>query len=624
MKTEEKNMEQWGMTELQDSIWTNKYNFKKVESSNEWLERVSRGNKRLQKAITNKRFLFGGRILANRGLRDKGIKVTYSNCYVLHPPSDNLWDDENSIFATSGKMAKTYAFGGGCGISLRDIRPRGAEVHNNARTTTGAVSFMPIYSLTTQTIGQEGRRGALMMSIPSSHPDLEEFVNVKTESGALEGANISIEIDDRFMLAVKRNELYRLHFTVKDTGEVIEKWVDAKPLYEKVIANNLDWAEPGMLYWDTIENYHLMSHHPKFKYAGTNPCAEEPLPAGGSCLLGSLNLFTFVVNPFTPFAWFDFSAFESAVHDHVIDLNDVLDEGLDFHPLPEQRQSVRELRQIGLGVMGIADMLVALGMAYGGQDSLDLSHKLGDLMANAAMQRSALLAKERGTFDWYDYDYINQSTYFQAVANNKTKEMVRQFGLRNSQLLCIAPTGSLSTMLGISGGIEPFFSLGYFRTTKSLHGKDVKYWVDEPTIGLYREATGNLEGELPEFITESTAMKLEWKKRIDMQAVWQTYIDASISSTVNLPKHATVEETMDLYMYAWEKKLKGCTIYRDGCERGGILELEEETEQTEVEESEQETKAQGYYSTCPDCKSDHMVVSGGCVTCKDCGFSPCS
>lgn len=629
-------MEHWAMTELQSSILDKKYNYKQQETSEMWLDRVSGGNQIIRERIVNKEFLFGGRILSNRGL-DKlyGKKVTYSNCYVLQPPTDSIWDENNdtTIWATAGKMARTYSVGGGVGISLRKLRPRGTEVNNNARTSTGAVSFMPLYSTTTKTIGQEGRRGALMLSIPSFHPDLEEFIDVKAfDEKAIDGANISIEVDDRFMIAVKRQELYRLHFTVETTGEVIEKYIEAKEMYAKIIKNNLDWAEPGMLYWDNITKYHLMSHHPKFEYVGTNPCAEEPLPAGGSCLLGSINLFECVDNPFQWNATFNYAKFIQLIKDAVIALNEVLDEGLHLHPLKEQRQSVKELRQIGLGVMGIADMLIALGITYGDEQSLKLCDLLGAILANTAMQESALIAKDKGTFDWYDYDYISQSDYFKEIANEDTKQLVKRYGLRNSQILCIAPTGSLSTMLGISGGIEPFFSLGYYRTTKSLHGSDVTYWVDEPIVEKYRNATGNHD-DLPSFFV--TAQEgLHWRDRINMQAVWQKYIDASISSTVNLPNDATLEDTMDLYMYAWEKGLKGCTIYRAGCKREGILTLEakptEEAGETESMEPQAEAvKVTGYYSSCPDCRENHgtdgyMVFIDGCATCKDCGFSPCS
>lgn len=229
----------WDMTELQQSIWDNKYKYED-ETFDEWLDRIASGNDTIRKRIKDRQFLFGGRILANRGLEKRGRKVTYSNCYVLSPPKDNL----ESIFDTARNMARTYSYGGGVGISLRNLRPRDSVVHNNARTTSGAVSFMPIYSLTTQTIGQNGRRGALMLSIPSAHPDLEEFINVKSKDGMIEGANISIEIDNAFMIAVREGTPYRLHFEVEDTGQVIEKFVDAKKLYRKIVKNNWDWAEP--------------------------------------------------------------------------------------------------------------------------------------------------------------------------------------------------------------------------------------------------------------------------------------------------------------------------------------------------------------------------------------------
>lgn len=618
-KRAEERTSGWKMTELQRSIWDKKYQHEE-ETFDEWLERVSGGNQRIKKRMRKKQFLFGGRILANRGLQKNGLKVTYSNCYVLPSPEDNI----ESIWGTAGDMARTYSFGGGVGISLRNIRPRNARVHNNARSTSGAVSFMPLYSLTTETIGQNGRRGALMISIPSHHPDLEEFIDVKTEQGAVTGANISIEIDNAFMVAVKNNESYRLHFTVQDTGEVIERYVNAKALYERLVRNNLDWAEPGMLYWDRISNYHLMSEHPDFHFAGTNPCAEEPLPPGGSCLLGSLNLSEFVVAPFTERATFDFPSFVEAVHDAVVALNEVLDEGLPLHPLETQRKTVKELRQIGLGVMGISEMQIKLGVTYGSTKALMINEMIAHIMANEAVRQSALLAKEHGSFEWYNWEYINASKYFQDVITHDVQQVVKENGLRNSQILCIAPTGSISTMLGVSGGIEPTFSLEYERTTKSLHGEDVTYTVSEPIVQQFREETGHT-GELPAYFI--TSDKLPWRNRIEMQAVWQKFIDASISSTVNLPEEASLEDTMDLYMYAWEMGLKGCTIYRANCKRAGILvaksDKKEQASKNENVKTEEGERATGYYSTCPECQSERMMVSNGCVTCQDCGFSPC-
>jgi ribonucleoside-diphosphate reductase alpha chain len=316
---------------------------------------------------------------------------------VLPEPEDNI----ESIWDTSRDMARTYSYGGGVGISIGKLRPRDSRVHNNARTTSGAVSFMPLYSLTTETIGQNGRRGALMLSIPSSHPDLPEFIDVKTKQGAVTGANISIMIDDAFMRAVARGKKdedasYELYFKVEDTGEEIRKTVDAHQLYKKLVQNNVDWAEPGMLYWDRISNWHLMSAHPDFRFAGTNPCAEEPLPPGGSCLLGSLNLSAFVTQPFTERAQFDFNKYQEAIHDAVWALNDVLDEGLDLHPLEVQKKTVGELRQIGLGVMGIADMLVKMGITYGSTKSLMFNEVLAHMLINEAVSASADIAKEKG------------------------------------------------------------------------------------------------------------------------------------------------------------------------------------------------------------------------------------
>lgn len=367
-----------------------------------------------------------------------------------------------------------------------------------------------------------------------------------------------------------------------------------------------------------------MSNDPEFEYAGTNPCAEEPLPAGGSCLLGSINLAEFVIAPYTERATVDFEDFAQAVRDSVQALNEVVDDGLPLHPLEEQRVTVKELRQIGLGVMGIYDMCIKLGITYGEIESLQLSEVLSHIMINEAVKKSSLMAKEQGSFGQYKWENISDSMFFQENLTEDVKAMVKENGLRNSQILCIAPTGSISTMLGISGGIEPAFSLAYNRTTKSLHGEDKTYKVEEAIVQNWRDATGNTDEELPEMFV--TAMSLDWRRRIEMQAVWQKHIDASISSTINLPKEATVDETMDLYMYAWEMGLKGATIFRDGCKRLGILTLDDDTPLEEEDEPLEEiegVKAEGYFSTCAECGSTNTIFAEGCVTCRDCGYSPC-
>lgn len=551
-------------------IWEKKY-CHDGESFDEWVTRISGGNEEIGEYIKEKKFLFGGRILSNRGLNKEGRKVTYSNCYVIQPPEDNI----ESIFECAKKLARTYSYGGGCGIDISGLSPRGARINNAAKETSGAVSFMDLYSMVTGLIGQNGRRGALMISIDCSHPDLQEFIGLKTDLEKVTKANISVRISDEFMEAVKNNEDYTLHYTREVTGEVIEKQVNAREIFRLIAETNWDYAEPGALFWDRVKNWNLLSNTKEFEYAGVNPCAEEPLPAGGSCLLGSINLSGFVHDPFTDNAAFDYDGFRKCVAASVKALNEVLDEGLPLHPLEEQQESVRKWRQIGLGIMGLADTMIKLGVTYGEEEAVDLCDKIGFAMADAAIAASARLAKEEGAYPACNIDEVMSTEFFLANTTEQTRELVRKYGLRNSQLLTIAPTGTISTMLGISGGIEPVYANYYERKTESLHGTDVYYKVYTKIVQDYMDSHGIKDDkELPDYFV--TAMTLDYEQRIDMQAAWQQHIDASISSTVNVPNSFTVEETESLYLKAYEKGLKGITIYRDGCARSGILSLGEE------------------------------------------------
>ena len=261
-------VQEWlGDNQLGIDIWTKKYRYNN-ETFDEWLDRVSGGDEDVRRLIEEKKLLFGGRILANRGLDKKGEKVTYSNCYVT-----SVEDSIESIFDCAKKLARTFSYGGGCGVDIGSLVPRGAKVHNAAKETTGAVSFMDLYSLVTGLIGQNNRRGALMISIPCDHPDLEEFIDVKTDLNRVTKANISVRITDDFMRAVKNREKYTLSFTREATGETITKKVDAYEIFKKLCVNNWDYAEPGMLFWDRIENWNLLSEDDDFHYAGVNPCA---------------------------------------------------------------------------------------------------------------------------------------------------------------------------------------------------------------------------------------------------------------------------------------------------------------------------------------------------------------
>lgn len=677
-------------------IWNGKYRHGD-ETFNEWLDRVSGGDPEIRMMIINKKFLFGGRILANRGVKDDGTKLTLSNCYVVEPPEDNI----ESIFDCAKKLARTYSYGGGCGVDISKLAPKGAKVHNAAKSTSGGVSFMDLYSLTTELIGQSGRRGALMISISCDHPDIEEFIDIKTDLNKVTKANISVRLTDEFMQAVKDDTLHTLTFTREETGEVVTKVVKARDVFMKLARNNWNFAEPGALFWSRIENWNLLANTKEFKFAGTNPCvtgdtiihttdgeitikdlvgktpyvycidqngeivtkqaskvwktrknaklvevktqggnlkctpdhriytsnrgwveaqdinredkivglygdlnvievthldekedvydmtvpevhnfianrmvvhncAEEPLPAGGSCLLGSMNLAEYVNHPFESTATFDIDRFKHDVKIAVKALNQVLDEGLPMHPLQEQRESVKNWRQIGLGIMGLADMLISLGKRYGSKDSLELCEFIAQRMIDSAIEASADLAKTDDVYPKYIYEDVVSTDFFTLNASPHTRDMVEKYGLRNSQLLTIAPTGTLSTMLGISGGIEPIFANYYTRKTESLHGEDVYYKVYTPIVKAYMAAhVLDDDSKLPDYFV--TAQSLPYEERIAMQGVWQSHIDASISSTVNVPNEFTVDQVFDLYIKAWETGLKGITIYRDGCLRGGVL-----------------------------------------------------
>lgn len=559
-------VEQWlgKDNKLGIDIWNRKYR-KNEETFDQWLDRVSNNNIDVRQAILDKKFIPGGRILSNRGI--KNTRVTYSNCYVVTPPEDSL----ESIYESRTKLARTYSYGGGCGIDISNLAPAGAKVHNQAEKTSGAVSFMEGYSMTTEEIGQNGRRGALMISLDCHHPDLMDFIDIKTKEGKVTKANISVRVTDDFMHAVENDEDWVMSFTRKETGDTITKVEKARVIFDKLCENNWNWAEPGILFWDNICNYNLLSNNKDFKYAGTNPCAEEPLPAGGSCLLSSINLSAFVNED----GKFDFVDFFRVVDLGVTYLNEVLEEGLMLHPLQEQRDSVAKWRQIGLGVMGVADMLIKMHLRYDSDEAIEHCRDVSMGMANHAMYVSARIASHKGMYPGCTSN-IESTPFFKANADTLTRNVVQRYGMANSQLLTIAPTGTISTMLGVSGGIEPIFAKSYRRKTESLHGETQYYDVLTPIYKEYAEKHGlTVNDKFPEWFVDSS--EINYNKRIEMQSAWQKGIDASISSTVNLPNSATVQDVKNIYFNAWKCGLKGITVYRSGCKREGVLVSEENT-----------------------------------------------
>jgi ribonucleoside-diphosphate reductase alpha chain len=614
----------WTMSDLQRDIYEKKYRYD-AETFDEFLNRVGGDNSPVKKAIKDKKFMPAGRILVGRGLDKLGRKITLSNCYVMPKVEDNI----ESIFDTAKYLARTYSYGGGVGLTLSNLRPKDSKVNNAANTTTGAVSFMDLYSLVTGLIGMRGRRGALMLNLDCNHPDIEEFINVKNDLEKVTYANISVNVDDKFLDAVRNDEDYELYFKVEASGEEIRKVVRAKDLFNKLAYNNWNMAEPGILYKDRIDSWHLMSEDKSFEFAGVNPCAEETLPAFGSCNLSSINLSEFVKHPFTKYARFEFEKFGEMVRSGVIYLNEILDENMNLHPLEQQREMSKELRQIGLGIMGLADMFIKMGVRYGSSESISLIHQIGRIMVNEALRQSAIMAEADGPFPRFNKEAVLKSPFLRENADSDVIELIEEHGLRNSQLLTIPPTGSIATLVGCSNGVEPIFQVAYTRKSESLHHEDTYYKVFTPIVKEYMNANNlSYEDDLPDHIV--TTSNLDYKERIEVQATWQQYIDASISSTVNVPHEFTVEQVEDLYLYAGERGLKGITIYRDGCARSGILITDHRKDKkNRIEELQEEIRLLADEQikedpdSCPMCdgKLNH---SGGCSECQDCGYSPCS
>lgn len=585
-----------GEHQLGYDIWEKKYRHNN-ETFDQWLDRVSGGNTDVRKLIEEKKFLFGGRILANRGVTDR--KVTYSNCYVMNPPEDNL----ESIFQCASDLARTYSYGGGCGIDLSKLRPKGAFTNNAAKESTGPVSFMDIYSQVTGTISQSGRRGALMVSLDVRHPDIEEFIDCKTDLNRVNYANISVRVNDLFMKAVENDEDYYLRWPCDldlnkfnkeyydipyNTLTYIEdhtnnnsicyvKKVKAKQLFQKLAENNWNYAEPGILYWDTMEQHNLLNTNKDFKYSGINPCGELPMNAGSSCLLGSINLSEFVINPFTKDAYFDTDALDDVTSLCVKALNEVLEEGKLLHPLQYQQTAVDDWKFIGLGTFGLADALIKLGIKYG-REAKGIITEIYSCISGSAILESIDLAKELGCYPKCDKEALIYSKFLQGpcidLLDTELCNDLRTYGIRNGQLLTCPPTGSIATMIGTSTGLEPLFALSYNRTTKSLNGEDTIYKVDAPIVKLYKEVTGNKD--LPDYFVDSST--IHYLDRIAVQSQIQKYTDGSLSSTCNVPEDTTVDQVFDLYMQAWKSGCKGTTIFRNNCARIPILSTSEKKE----------------------------------------------
>lgn len=531
--------------ELSYTIWDRKYRIGD-ESFDGWLNRVSGGNEEIKRLIKEKKFLFGGRTLANRGVPDSG---SYSNCYSIGFVPDSL----DGIMDVAHKIAMTFKAQGGQGLSLSKIRPKGSMIRNQFKSD-GIVPFMNIFNTVTESISQGGsRKGALLMSLDAWHPEIETFIKIKEDLNKINKANLSVEIDDEFM-----------------HGAIEEEHSYECDIFNIICESAWKSAEPGILFTDMMRDYNLMQFVDSYQIETTNPCGEQPLPKHGACNLCSINVSEYVLDPFTNKSRIDYLSLTDDIEVIVSEMDRVLEENIERHALEEQKEMAKKYRNIGIGIMGLADLFVKLGVRYGDSDSIGIAHNLMKYIFREAVIISAANGKVLGNFPGYSPKVWDSDIIKNAFTEAEIEEFKKQDSLRNCSLLSIAPTGSIGTMFNISTGVEPFFALSYNRKTESLDGKT--YSMNIKAVDEYKEVTGN--DMLPKYFV--TAMDISWKERIDIQSVLQQFCDTGISSTINLSEETTVDDIKKLYIYAWKKRLKGVTVYRVGS-REGVLILNDES-----------------------------------------------
>ena len=521
-------------------------------------------------------------------------KSSCSNCFVL-PLEDSI----EGIFQTMGEMAKTYSYRGGVGVDISVLRPRNTAVRNAARKSTGAVSFMDLFSHVTGLIGQANRRGALMMTISDRHPDLYnpegdmDFLTIKRDLDKVTNANISVRVSDDFMWAVENNEEWTLSWRRED-NEIycghdhlahdegpdlkVERSYPAREIWDTIIESATESAEPGVIFWDRVREESPSDQYEEegFKTISTNPCSELPLGAYGACTLLSLNLTRFVENPFTEDARIDYQKLDNHARIATRFLDNVKSIDADKVPLEGQRETALNGRRIGVGTHGLADALAMLRTKYDSEDAVETCEELYSSIRNSVYSASVSLAKEKGPFPVFDWDKHKRSPFIQRLPQD-IQDDIKDNGIRNIACLTLAPTGTVSMISRTSSGIEPIFRLKYKRRVRQDDGDKV-YDVFHPLAEEYFDRTGassNLE-ELPDYF--QTVADIEHVKRTELQGTVQKYIDHSISNTINIP--ADLDDIQDVvdqsYRKAWHEGCKGYTVYVDGSREESPLITEEE------------------------------------------------
>lgn len=510
-------------------------------------------------------------------------RISLSNCFVIESPTDSI----QGIYKSVGKMAQIQAYRGGVGVDVSSLRPEGSGVSNAAGSSSGAWSWCDQYSYTTRKVGQRGRVGALMLTMRVDHPDIINFIKMKSNKKLVTGANVSVRITDKFMKAVEEDGDIELWFDFDEDSKYknISKKVKAREIWNEIIYQATTTAEPGILMWDNIINGSPADCYRDdgFVTVSTNPCSEIPLCPNDACRLASVHLPGFVIDPFCPNARFDFESLAETIEVGVRALDNVVE--LDKLPFLEQEEMSRKGRRIGLGTHGLADCLLKLNIAYDSNEAIEFIDDLYGFIKNTTYDSSIELAKEKGPFSVYDPEKEKENSFIQNLDAN-VREKMEIHGRRNIALLTCAPTGTVSMMSQSSSGIEPIFQYSYVRRVKLVHGEDhskadfvdevgdawVEHIVYHHALGEYAQKMGmkieDLLKNLPDTFTTSDC--IDWDRRIDIQATMQKHIDHGISSTINLPKGTSEEIVGRLYMLAWKKGLKGVTVYVDGS-RSGVL-----------------------------------------------------
>ncbi len=560
--------------------------------------------------------------------------VSLSNCFVI----GNTADSYGGILRTDEEQVQLMKRRGGVGHDLSHIRPKGSPVMNSALTSTGVVPFMERYSNSTREVAQDGRRGALMLTIHIKHPDAEDFIDAKMTPGKITGANVSVKIDDEFMRAVIEDKEYIQQFPINSDKPKVSKKIKARQLWKKIIHNAWKSAEPGVLFWDTILRESVADCYADqgFRTMATNPCGEIPLCPYDSCRLLSINLYSYVDNPFTKNASFNFDKLRTHVQlaqrimDDIIDLElekiDAILAKIDSDPEPEDikfverrlwekiREKATMGRRTGIGITAEGDMLAALGLTYGTENAIDFSEEVHKTIALAAYRGSVELAKERGPFPIYNPEKEKNNPFINRLreADPQLYDDMVKYGRRNISLLTIAPTGSTSIMTQTTSGIEPVFMVYYKRRRKvNPHDPDVKVtFVDDngdaweeynvfhhkfltwlQVNGYDVEQVKKMSDEqIDELIKKSpyhkaTSRDVDWVNKVRMQGRIQKWIDHSISVTINLPEHISEELVNQLYITAWKEGCKGLTVYREGSREGVLVSAKKENKKPQVEET---------------------------------------